>query len=150
MRPMELKVTALIKDIEMLCCPFKHSLRVGNTKQVVLAFTIHAFATQSQNSNQQNMSIEVDPVEINISPAVIKVIKAVIDAMSMHQSISDGVEVYGVTDALWAPKFICDEDIAFLKSPVVQSASKISAVDSQPEMVSSESARNFFFEKRMK
>ena len=65
--------------------------------------------------------------------------------MSMHQSINKDDEVYGVTDLIWAPKFIADEDIAFLKSPIIHSPSKISAVDVPAENVSSESVSNQFF-----
>ncbi|XP_063715273.1 intermembrane lipid transfer protein VPS13C-like isoform X3 [Symsagittifera roscoffensis] len=128
MRAKELKLTALVTDIELICCPFKSSLRRGNTKQVIPKFNMQAFANQSESSKQQNMNIDVGELDINISPAVIKIMQAVAIIMSKHQALDEQRGVYGVTDALWAPKEVKSDDVAFLKAPV-HSLAKITSVD---------------------
>ena len=128
MRAKELKLTALVTDIELICCPFKSSLRRGNTKQVIPKFNMQAFANQSESSKQQNMNIDVGELDINISPAVIKIMQAVAIIMSKHQALDEQRGVYGVTDALWAPKEVKSDDVAFLKAPV-HSLAKITSVE---------------------
>ncbi|XP_033726256.1 vacuolar protein sorting-associated protein 13A-like isoform X3 [Pecten maximus] len=134
------EMSATVRDLQIISCVFDQRQNVGS--QILHPCEI-SFYSQAPFGKGAHMDLSTTDLILNISPATIRTISAVVDTLSAKSGEAEKASAYQVPSDLWEVKKLEGNNFWYLTTgetdPVIRDLSNLEEEDQREEQSNSES-----------